>query len=64
MTSFQSDRAEPEGMRGKWALLFSGRSKVGCKSKNSGLMPTLDTGGEVENDALFERACVHSEREK
>jgi len=24
---------------------------------------TLDPGGEVENDALFEFACVHSERE-
>ncbi len=25
--------------------------------------PQSDTGGEVENHALFERACVHSERE-
>jgi hypothetical protein len=27
------------------------------------LMATLVTGGEVEKDALFEFACVHSERE-
>jgi hypothetical protein len=26
-------------------------------------MATLDPGGEVENGALFPRACVHSEEE-
>jgi len=28
-----------------------------------GVIPESDTGGEVENDARFEIACVHSERE-
>ena len=31
-------------------------------SKQS-VYPKSDTGGEVENDARFELACVHSERE-